>query len=174
MRSDAELVRAVRDGKTSAYADLVHRHRSAVFATAFRILRDHHAAEDVSQDVFVIAHRKLGTLQDAARFGAWLLTITQRESVRRSQKREHLPQQLVDHVAQPNSSDGESFSDELLAAIADLPEHERIVVVLRHVDGYSIKDISAMTGRPFGTVSKQISRALERLKHVLEEVVDER
>ena len=50
--------------------------------------------------------------------------------------------------------------EEVVQHIARLPEHERIVVVMRYVDGRSIKEIADATGRPAGTVSKQISRPL--------------
>jgi len=54
--------------------------------------------------------------------------------------------------------------------IARLPEHERIVVVMRYVDGCSVKDIADATGRPVGTITKQLSRAIERLRGRLVEV----
>ena len=54
--------------------------------------------------------------------------------------------------------------------ITRLPEHERIVVVMRYVDGRSVKDIADATGRPVGTISKQLSRAIERLRGRLAEV----
>ena len=55
-------------------------------------------------------------------------------------------------------------AEDLLAAVARLPEHERIVIVLRYVDGRSVAEVAAALGRPIGTVTKQLSRAIERLK----------
>jgi len=60
--------------------------------------------------------------------------------------------------------------DELVDAIGRLPEHERIVVVFHYLDGYSATEVAAMTGRPVGTVTKQISRGLDRLRQWLAEV----
>ncbi|MEZ6138170.1 MAG: sigma-70 family RNA polymerase sigma factor [Pirellulaceae bacterium] len=56
------------------------------------------------------------------------------------------------------------YSLELLEFVERLPEQERVVIGLRHFDGHSIQDISQITGRPIGTVSKQLSRAHERLR----------
>ena len=56
-------------------------------------------------------------------------------------------------------------AEDLLAAVARLPEHERIVIVLRYVDGRSVAEVAAALGRPIGTVTKQLSRAIERLKN---------
>jgi RNA polymerase sigma-70 factor (ECF subfamily) len=48
--------------------------------------------------------------------------------------------------------------------VARLPEHERLVVVLRYLNGHSVAEVAAALGRPVGTVTKQLSRAIERLK----------
>ena len=55
-------------------------------------------------------------------------------------------------------------SVELLEAVAALPEHERLVVALRYLDGRTMVQIAAALGRPVGTVTKQLSRAIERLR----------
>ena len=55
-------------------------------------------------------------------------------------------------------------------AVAALPEHQRLVVALRYFDGHSVAEVAALAGRPVGTVTKQLSRALERLKLILREV----
>ena len=59
---------------------------------------------------------------------------------------------------------------EVVQHIARLPEHERIVTVMRYVDGLSVKEIAELTGRPVGTITKQLSRAIERLRNWLVEV----
>lgn len=68
MRTDAELVTSTIAGDTSAFAELVARHERSLRATAFYILRDHHAAEDATQDTFVSAYQKLHSLRDRASF----------------------------------------------------------------------------------------------------------
>jgi RNA polymerase sigma-70 factor (ECF subfamily) len=57
--------------------------------------------------------------------------------------------------------------DAVLTAVANLPEHERLVVVLRYFDGHSIEQVAQLAGRPVGTVSKQLSRAMSRLKSLI-------
>ncbi|MCA9171876.1 MAG: sigma-70 family RNA polymerase sigma factor, partial [Planctomycetales bacterium] len=56
---------------------------------------------------------------------------------------------------------------ELAEAINSLPDHERIVVVLRYLDGHSTQDIASILERPIGTVTKQLSRAIARLQKIL-------
>ena len=55
-------------------------------------------------------------------------------------------------------------SELLLAALARLPEHERLVVALRYLEGHSVAEIGQVLGRPVGTVTKQLSRAIQRLR----------
>lgn len=60
--------------------------------------------------------------------------------------------------------DVRSDAEDLLEAVARLPDHERVVVGLRYFDGHAVNDIAAITGRPVGTVTKQLSRAIKRLR----------
>jgi RNA polymerase sigma-70 factor (ECF subfamily) len=73
MQADAEIVRAVLGGNREAFAALVARHERAVWATAWRVLRDDHAAADAAQDAFLQAFRRLGDLRRPEQFGVWLL-----------------------------------------------------------------------------------------------------
>jgi RNA polymerase sigma-70 factor (ECF subfamily) len=68
------------------------------------------------------------------------------------------------------SSDWRARYEDVIEQLGRLPEHERIAVVLRYVDGNSIQEIADATGRPTGTIKKQLSRALARLRKWLTEV----
>ena len=81
MRSDAETVGAVLAGQRQAFADLVRRHEGAVHAVAMGVLRDHHAAQDVCQDTFVAAYRKLAALRDPASFGSWIAAMARNQAL---------------------------------------------------------------------------------------------
>ncbi len=168
MQADAEAVRAVLGGDREAFAVLVARHERAVWATAWRVLRDDHAAADAGQEAFLQAFRRLAALRRPERFGAWLLRITRREAVRLARRRSRLALRALDEAeAEPAARPTTWLSDDaaaLLAAVARLPEHERLVVVLHYLDGRSVAEVATALGRPVGTVTKQLSRALERLR----------
>jgi RNA polymerase sigma-70 factor (ECF subfamily) len=180
MQGDAEMVRAVLRGDREAFAALVARHERTVWMTAWRILRDVHTASDVAQEVFLQAFHRLGDLREPARFGIWLLRIARREAVRHARRRSsHPTRSLEELTGDPHlsgSTDGHGAgqlpadSEELLGAVARLPAQERLVVVLRYFDGHSVAEVAEALGRPVGTVTKQLSRALERLKASLKEV----
>lgn len=165
MQPDSELVQHVRDGETSVYEELVMRYRRAAMAAALRVLRDHHAAEDVVQESFVVAYQRLDSLRDGSKFGAWLIRIVGRQAVRALRK--HPVEASVDsltEIAVTTSKPEVDGCQRLLKLIDRLPVHERLVVTLRHLDGHSTGEIAEITGCPTGTVTKQLSRAIRRLR----------
>src|SRR5258708_19741698 len=87
MTADAEIVRTVLRGGPGAFAALVARHERAVWATAWRALRDDHAAADAGQEAFLQAFHRLGDLRRPEQFGVWLLQIARRESLRLARRR---------------------------------------------------------------------------------------
>jgi RNA polymerase sigma-70 factor (ECF subfamily) len=172
MRSDAEIVQDVLEGDRGAFAALVTRHERAVWATAWRVLRDDHAAADAGQEAFLQAFHRLGGLRQPERFGVWLLRIARRESIRMARRRARDPSRPLDEAdADPPSrrdrdptTGFSAVAEELLAAVARLPEHERVVVALHYLDGRPVAEIAGALGRPVGTITKQLSRAILRLK----------
>jgi len=173
VRSNAELVGAVLEGDRASFAELVRRYQRMVVATAWQALGDHHAAEDAAQEAFVAAYRKLGSLQDPSRFGPWVLQIVRRTALRIAGRRRLRTEPLESAGDPPGPADADPLDEDLqrlLEAVKRLPDHERVVVMLRYLDGHSVAAIAEMTGRPLGTVTKQLSRAVARLKEALEEV----
>lgn len=172
MRPTAELVREAQSDDRAAFAELVRRYQHAVLSTAWSVLHDYHSAQDVAQDSFFHAYRNLGSLRDARTFGPWLLTLTRREAIKRSRKIrvavaiESVPENAIS-TAVPTWN--EPFED-LVTSVGRLPEHEQEVVVFHYIDAYSVAEVAEMTGRPVGTVTKQLSRAIHRLREWLAEV----
>jgi RNA polymerase sigma factor (sigma-70 family) len=167
VQTDRDAVDAVLNGHRDAYALLVERYGRAVRAVAAQIVKDLHTAEDVAQEAFIKAYENLGRLQNGTAFGAWLLQITRRQALDAIRKRacqvsaeKKLPS--VDGARRNGCLEEETAR--LLDAVMDLREHERNVVLLRHIDGHSVRTISALTGRTVGTVTKQLSRAYARLR----------
>jgi RNA polymerase sigma factor (sigma-70 family) len=172
MQTNDELIRAVLGGDQAAFAELVRRYERAAWATAWKVLRDYHAAQDATQDAFVEAYRRLGQLRSPDHFGVWLLRITRREALRAARRRgQARPLDSAGHVAVAASAGPPtSEAEDLLEAIGRLPEHERLVVALRYLNGLPVAEVARLTGRPVGTVTKQLSRALDRLRAVFREV----
>ena len=165
-----DFVDQAKQGDLQAFSALVEQYERTVFAAVLAIVRDRHLAEDITQEVFVEAFQKLRSLREATSFPFWLLKIARREAIRcvRKQRRQSvLPIELNE---EPGSSSPDPILNQedrnyLLQQICKLPEHEQLMISLRYFDGHSVREIAERTGRPVGTVTKRISRAIERLKN---------
>lgn len=126
---------------------------------------------NAAQDGFVAAYQRIRDLRDASAFGPWLLQIVRRRALELSKKASAVPMASPGETVAPNEAEQwiAQFS-EVVQQIDRLPEHERYVVILRYLDGHTVADVAQLTGRPIGTVTKQISRAIERLRTWLVEV----
>jgi RNA polymerase sigma-70 factor (ECF subfamily) len=165
MPSTKELLEAARAGQAAAFAELVRRYERAAIITAHSQLGDFHLAQDAAQEAFVIAYRRLDQLRDGASFGPWLLRIARRRALRFGRRRRAEPAS-IESVDCPTAAAPDWIEpyQEVVRHLGRLPEHERIVAVMRHVDGRSVQEIADATGRPVGTITKQLSRAIERLR----------
>ena len=166
MQSDAELVNRARRGDREAFSALVRRYERPVLAMAMSLLHDHGDACDAAQDAFVIAYEKLNRLWRPSRFGAWVLQIARRTALRvRKRRARHAAEPMPDDLhARDNGSPIPAMPRKMMDLIARLPEQERVVVMLRYLDDLEMNEIAAATGRPIGTITKQISRAHARLR----------
>jgi RNA polymerase sigma-70 factor, ECF subfamily len=165
MQSDSQLVSLALQGDQAAFATLVGRYERAARVVAFHRIADHHAAEDAAQEAFITAYRKLSSLRERSLFGQWLLTIVRRQAERIGRAlRRNAPLDDAAQVAEPDKTNTDNDSEFLFAAVMGLPERERRLLILRHFGGHSVADIARMTGRPVGTVTKQLSRAYARLR----------
>lgn len=165
MDSDAHLVQRVQNGERAAFEALILRYERSVRYVATAFLADHHAAEDATQETFVAAFRALSALRGQEKFGPWLMQIARRVSGKLAQQR----QRLAVPVPSLEATDPASHFDapqrqRLITLLERLPEREQLVVTMRYFDGHSVQEIAEITNRPLGTVTKQLSRAYERLR----------
>ena len=163
--SDSEIVTAVLDGDREQYALLVQRYERAAFCTAYRVLKDFHAAQDTAQDGFLKAYRTLRKLRKPEKYLSWLLQIVRRRAVDVLRKRKW---EIASPPAElPEKGDCvlvDGRERELLDEVLALPEQERRVVILKYFQGLTVAETAQATGTAVGTVSKQLSRAYERLR----------
>lgn len=168
MRSDADLVDRVRRGDIEAFSRLSERYEKTVLAAALCKTRDIHTAEDVVQETLLLAFRRLDTLRDPSKFGPWLMQIVRRQLIEAFRKRPvptMLPLDGPERVQHDDAPiDTWIEHDHMLTLVARLPDHEAVLIGLRYFDGQSVADVAAIVARPVGTVTKQLSRAIARLR----------
>ena len=170
--TDAEVVDRVRRGDVQGYGTLVERYERAALAAALPIVRDPHAAQDVVQDVLVHCFARLASLHDGSRFGPWLLKAVEREAGHATRRARRMRLVPSDHDTQALADDGRLLDDErqrLLRCVQMLPAHERVAVSLRYFEGRGVSEIAGITGLAVGTITKQLSRAVQRLREQLTE-----
>lgn len=165
MPTTEELVNSARVGEKTAFGQLVRLYERAAIITAYAILKDYHAAQDVAQEAFLSAYANFDKLRKPAAFGPWILQIVRRRALLVQKTPQPAPIGVEDQAAATDrSQDWIQCYDEVVKQLARLPEHERTVMVLRYVDGHSVQQISDTIGRPADTVRKQLSRAVQRLR----------
>lgn len=176
--SDAELIRAVLDGRTEAYAELVRRHRDAQFRYAVRMLGDRDDADDVLQSAFVRAFRSLASCRDPEHFGAWLRRIVVNEcrtlgtAKGRREARFVRDEQVLDRLAGNGESTEEFDLDLVQRALDRLTPDLREAFVLKHIEDQSYEQMMEITGAGLSALKMRVKRAVEQLRQQLEGVVD--
>jgi RNA polymerase sigma-70 factor (ECF subfamily) len=163
-RSDAALVRSAQGGSSEAVEELFRRHWSGVHRSAWLVVHDAAAAEDIAQEAFVSAMRALDRFDRRRPLAPWLHRIVVNRAIDFARARALRPETAADAVPEPAApAAAPELGDELLAALADLGPEHRAVVVLRHLLGYTPGEIATMLDLPRGTVNSRLRRALDAL-----------
>ncbi|HWB56308.1 MAG TPA: RNA polymerase sigma factor [Gaiellaceae bacterium] len=171
---DDELVARAKRGDTRAFGTLVEEHQTIAFRTAYLLTGSAADAEDAVQEAFVKAHAALGRFRPGAPFRPWLLTIVANESRNRRRsagRRERLALRAAedplsgDAVPSPEAALLEAERrEELLHAVNDLREDDRMAIGCRYFLGLTEEETAAALGWRRGTVKSRTSRALDRLR----------
>lgn len=173
--SVSDEIRAAQRGDSAAFERVYRAHVGRVHALALRLTGDRERAEQLVQDAFVRAWRKLETYRGESAFGTWLhrLTVNVFLLDARARRRD-----LFREGAELSPDEGEDTrsvraSDhadriDLERAVARLPEGARVAFVLHDIQGYSHQEIADMSGVAASTIRVQLLRARRRLMQELE------
>jgi RNA polymerase sigma-70 factor (ECF subfamily) len=184
---DVELMGLIGKGDHQAFAQLVERHQHAVIGTVAKMLGNPSEAEDIAQQVFMRIWRHAKRYRPEAKFTTYLFTITRNlvfnESRRRSRKKEVSSDEREENShsvipANPDRQpDAELLQDELRravdAAIAQLPDAQRMAVVLRRYEQMPYEDIAKVLGITVSAVKSLLFRARTTLRDLLKEYLAE-
>jgi RNA polymerase sigma-70 factor, ECF subfamily len=178
---DARAVERCRAGAPDAFAEVVERHQAAVYGTALRLTADRDAALEVANTTFYKAYRALDTVDATRPLRPWLVRIASNEALNYLRARGRATRQtlggdagelaLASLPTGERGPESEAVAREQRAAVhqalAELPEHYRLVVVLRYLHDLSYAEIAAQTGLPEGTVGVYLLRARDQLRKIL-------
>ena len=169
--SDAELLAAHRAGDRHAFGELVARYRNRLWGIALRTLHHPEDAADVVQEALVAAYRGAGAYRGDASVRTWLHRILVNACIDRLRKdRRHVTVPLAD--PEPPERRLDVAADvvtrlSVVEALAELPPHQRVAVVLVDVQGWPLDEVAEVLEIPVGTVKSRCARGRVRLGALL-------
>ena len=187
IETDLELVRLAQAGDVEAFGELVERNRRAVFRAALAAVGSPAEADDVAQEAFITAYRKLGSFRGESQFRTWLLSITWRKAIDR---RNSLTRWLKLTASPPRGDAGEDMFDvmdrlpsplrsqedvvadqelhrNVMKLIRTLPRKLRDALLLAGSGEHTYEQIAEMLGTPVGTIKWRVAEARRVLKRKL-------
>jgi RNA polymerase sigma factor (sigma-70 family) len=174
MPSMRALVDRSRSGDLDAFGELIGLFRDMAHGYAYAFLGDFHWAEDVAQEAFIDAYRKLASLRAAEAFPGWFRRIV-RTHCNRAVRKRRLRTVPLEEALEVAATDRlrSDLREEVLAALRALPEPQRVTTTLFYINGYSQNEIAAFLEVPVTTVQKRLHDSRKRLKERMIEMVEE-
>lgn len=186
-KEDARLIREILSGDDAAFSTLIQKYQKIVHAFVWKKIGDFHHAEEITQDTFLRAYRKLSTLRDPTRFPKWLHVIANRLCLNWIQRRkpemqslENTPVEVIEesdythYASEKRKTEATEYLYEIVKKLlGKLPESERIVMTLYYLDEMTTKEISKFLGVSVNTITSQLQRARKRLQEHQECLVQE-
>jgi len=178
---DVELVQQLREQPGIGVARLYDRYGRLVYSVALRILQDHGAAEEVTQDVFVRCWSGIDRYQpERVRLVSWLLTIAHHRAIDelrsrrgKSQRREISADHMHLLTANQPAIDDALLRGEIRVALAALPQPQREVIELIFWGGLTRREAAAQLSLPLGTVCTRLRLGMDKLRGLLGQLFGE-
>jgi len=174
--AELRLVERCRQGELGAFEELYQAHSGRLFSLAVRMLGNPADAEDMLQEIFLSAHRKLDSFRGEAALGTWLYRLAMNQILDHVRSRAARTGQLTDGLDDTSllaDAAGHRLADraidriDLERALAELPEGCRAAFVLHDVEGLEHREVSDVLGIAEGTSKSQVHKARLRLRGLL-------
>ncbi len=187
-KDDVKLIRRALSGDETAFSELVQKYQKSVHALAWRKIGDFHIAEEITQDTFLLAYKRLASLKNPGQFAGWLYVIANRQCKAWFRKKRVDMQSLdatsektlekvaySDYVCEQREDAAVEHRRKIVQKLMEkLPESERTVMVLHYLGEMSCEEISKFLGVSPNTVKSRLKRARERLQneeHIIRETL---
>ena len=181
--TDEELISRFQNGDERAYVELVNRYKDRLLNFVFQFLGDIEQAEDVVQDTMLRLYEKKHYYKEIAKFSTWIYTIARNLANTELRKRKRTKTTYLSQLSKERqfeipaiqddvdqSLQNEFINDRIQSAISNLPEHFKVVIILRDIQELSYEDISNIVEVPLGTIKSRINRARIQLQAELSDL----
>jgi len=160
---DMNLALRIRAGDQSAFRELVERHQSRVFRILYGILNDTDDAEEVAQDVFAKVYFSIDRFDHRSSLFTWIYSIAVNEAYSHLRKRRTAPDfhSLID--GRPTPDRAAAQRDLVKKLLALIPEDDRLLLLLKEVEGCSVTNLAEMTGMNESTIKVRLFRTRRKL-----------
>ena len=189
-QDDSGVVAAHLGGDPQAFEELVDRYQRRLLNFVYRTIGDRERAEDLVQEVFIRVHRHLARFDQTKKFSTWIYTIASNlaknelrnrsrnplvlfQTIKKNWEADHRPLQFEDPQNRPDDLYRKRHLRQLVDwIVAQLPEHHRVVFVLRELEGKTYEEIADITGCNLGTVKSRLNRARNRFAQLIGPMLD--
>jgi RNA polymerase sigma-70 factor (ECF subfamily) len=173
--ADLDLVGRIRAGDAPAFEQLYKQHSTRLYNLASRMIGGHGEADDLLQDIFLLAYRKLGSFRGESSLGTWLYRLAMNHCLDVLRNRQTRMDYQTDSLDEPDAAPlaarvplvGAVSRIDLERAIDTLPPACRAAFLLHDVEGFGHQEVGAMLGVSEGTSKSQVHKARMRIRSYL-------
>jgi RNA polymerase sigma-70 factor (ECF subfamily) len=175
MTQEIEVIRQVLEGDIESFGQIVKRYEKPVVRIIRNMTNKTESCEDIAQDVFFTAYKKLAYFDPGrSNFSTWLFTIARNKSINAIKKKRpasmsDLPEKINPHNPSDKLAEMEFF-DRLDRELLALPQGQRRAFVFVEFEELSYEEIAQIEGTRIGTIKSRINRAKRRLAKALEDI----
>jgi len=188
--SDSDVVQRFLDGEERAFGQLVDRYDNRLLNFVYRTVGDRERAQDLVQETFVRVYRHLHRFDQSKKFSTWIYTIASNlaknelrnrsrnplvlfQTIKKNWDADHRPLEWEDETLKPDDLFRKRHLKEIVdKAVKELPEHHRLVFVLRELEGKTYEEIAEITDTNLGTVKSRLNRARNNFAQIVAPMVD--
>lgn len=167
-KDEIRLVKKAVRGNPDAYGELVKEYQEYLYKMAFLSMKDEQEALDLVGSVILKGFQKIHTLKNPEWFRTWITRILINTANDERKKIISYTELVEAHAAKEPGISTEERCD-LTAAIQQLPEKYKTVIILKYFSGFSVQEIAYTMNSPEGTVKAYLSRARKELRNILKE-----
>lgn len=169
--TDKNLVQECLAGNTRAFESLIDKYQKKIFNIVYRMTNNYNDAEDITQSVFIKVYENLGRFNPKFKFFSWLYRIALNESLNLMNQKKRLVE-LDDNFIQLEKTPEEEYDDLELSeriqnALMKIDSEHRILIVLKHLEGFSYQEMAYMLDLTEQKVKSRLFAARQVLKNVL-------